>query len=296
MQGHIYQFMGHVAAGDAHEAEVELARASSIADDLRQPAQLWLTLGAQVMVAVATGRFAEAEELIPQVLAFGESAQPDAAISHRVLQRYLLGDFRGAVEGMEPAVRDLVITNQARPVFRCVLVHLLMRLGRTAEAQRGLEELSTDGFAALPFDQEWLFAMSFLAETSATLIDQKSAAALYDLLAPWAELNAVDVAEGSRGAVSRYLGLLAAATGRPGQAGSHLEAAMAMNERMGARPWLALTQEDYARMLLARRDAGDAERARDLLDRALATYRELGMESQAARAASLAREAPASRR
>jgi tetratricopeptide (TPR) repeat protein len=47
----------------------------------------------------------------------------------------------------------------------------------------------------------------------------------------------------------------------------------------GARPWLAHTQDDYARMLLARAGPGDRERAQELLDAALATYRELGMET-----------------
>ena len=48
-----------------------------------------------------------------------------------------------------------------------------------------------------------------------------------------------------------------------------------MNERMNAPPWRARTEEDHARMLLAR--GGDQERAQRLLDRARATYRELGM-------------------
>ena len=65
---------------------------------------------------------------------------------------------------------------------------------------------------------------------------------------------------------------------------------MAMNERMGARPWLAQTQEDYARMLLTRGDPGDADRARNLIEQALAMYRELGMETYAARASALAQE------
>ena len=57
-----------------------------------------------------------------------------------------------------------------------------------------------------------------------------------------------------------------------------------MNERMGARPWLAHTQHDYARMLLDRDAPGDRERAPQFLDQALAIYRELGMESYAAKA------------
>jgi tetratricopeptide (TPR) repeat protein len=296
MQGHIYQFMAHIAAGDVTEAKVELAQASSIAGELRQPAQLWLVLGAQAMIAVATGNFAEAEELIQQALEVGERAQPDAAISHNVLERYLLADFQGRSDEIEPAVRDLAIDYPARPVFRCVRVHLLGKLGRSEEALLDLEDLARGSFSAVPFDQEWLFAMSFLAETAAALADTESAAVLYDLLVPWSGQNAVNVAEGMRGSVSRYLGLLAAAMGRWSEAASHFEEGMALNERMGALPWLAFTEEDYARMLLERRDMGDPEQARELLDRALATYRELGMEPHAARAAALARGAPVARR
>jgi hypothetical protein len=41
-------------------------------------------------------------------------------------------------------------------------------------------------------------------------------------------------------------------------------------------------------MLLTRNEPGDYQRAAELLDRALLTYRELGMEAYAARASSLA--------
>jgi hypothetical protein len=63
-----------------------------------------------------------------------------------------------------------------------------------------------------------------------------------------------------------------------------------MNEKMGARPWLAHTGHDYARMLHARNGRGDRERAQALLDGALGTYREIGMDDYAAAAAALEEE------
>ena len=93
-------------------------------------------------------------------------------------------------------------------------------------------------------------------------------------------MNAVDVTEGFRGSVSRYLGLLATALERWDDAAGHFEEALALNERMGARPWLARTEDDYARMLLVRGRPGDDERARELRDQALATFSELGMVPQ----------------
>jgi uncharacterized protein HemY len=95
---------------------------------------------------------------------------------------------------------------------------------------------------------------------------------LYPALLPWAALNAADVGEGCRGAVSRYLGLLAATLGRWDEAENQFELALAANDRMGFRPWLARTQHDYARML---RGHGD-ERAAALETAALAIYEELG--------------------
>ncbi len=85
------------------------------------------------------------------------------------------------------------------------------------------------------------------------------------------------MAEGIRGSVSRYLGLLAAMRKRFDEAALHYEDALAMNERMKARPWLAHTQTDYSRLLDARGRPGDRKRAEALRDEARATCRELGM-------------------
>jgi tetratricopeptide (TPR) repeat protein len=223
-------------------------------------------------------------------LALGERAVPEGAIPHYALQQYTLLDFRGNAAEVEPEILDLVVGYPARPVFRCALAHLHARLGRFPEAKRALDDLTADRCSPLPFDQEWIFAMSLLAEASALLADVGPAQVLYEMFVPWAAVNAVDQSEGIRGSVSRYLGLLATTLTHWDDAVAHFEDALEMNERMGARPWLAHTQTDYAQMLAARDDPGDRERAKELLDQALATYRELRMVSYAARAAALAQE------
>jgi tetratricopeptide (TPR) repeat protein len=289
VQAHFHRIMAQLQLGEVSRAEVDLDAASRIAHELRMPAQLWQVRGVQAMLALAAGRLTDAEELVAQALALGEGAQPTAAIPVHALQRYTLCDFRGGLEQVEPAIRDLVAQYPARRVFSCALAYLHARLGRLPEAQRALEELATGDFSALPFDQEWLFGMSLLAETSALLAHTDSAPVLYRLLLPWAALNAVDQAEGIRGSVARYLGLLATTTQRWDEAELHFEDALAMNARMGARPWLAHTANDYARMLHARNNRSDRERAQALLEDALATYRELGMDDFAA-ATALAHE------
>jgi DNA-binding SARP family transcriptional activator len=275
-------------AGDLRDAEATMETERALFYKLRQPAQLWQIYSARAMFAVAAGRLAEAEELIPRTFAFGRRVLPDMAIGVYRLQRHALRDLQGRLEEIEPEIRDLAADYPARPVFRCVLAHVYARLERVTEAQRAVNDFAQDGFRELPFDQEWLYGMSLLAETAELLGDSASAAVLYPLLVPWASFSAADHPEGYRGSISRYLGLLATLTQGWEEAERHFEVALATEARSGARPWLAHTEHDYARMLHARDGRGDRERAHALLDQALNTYQELGMERAATAATSAA--------
>ena len=190
---------------------------------------------------------------------------------------HALADHRGTLADVEPDIQRLADDNPSRPVFRCAVAHVHARLGHREEARRELDRLAGGDFAVVPFDQEWLLAMSLLTEAVVFLDDADRASVIHGLLLPWAGLNAVDQAEGFRGAVARDLGKLAALLGGWQDAERHFEAALAINAKCRARPWLAHTRHDYARMLLARGRAGDRERARELHETALSDYGELGM-------------------
>jgi class 3 adenylate cyclase len=158
------------------------------------------------------------------------------------------------------------------------LAQVYVETGREAEARTEFEDMAASDFADQPRDGQWLVHMVLLGETSVLLGDSRRAAILYDLLLPYAERNAV--AQGFtdyEGSVSQYLGLLAATMKRWEDAEKHFEDALEMNERMGARPWVAHTQHDYADMLLTRDDKGDRERALELVSEALNMAQEMGM-------------------
>ena len=172
-----------------------------------------------------------------------------------------------------------------------MLAHLHARFGHLhrGEASRSID-LARDDFAGLPFDQEWLYGMSLLAETAGSWATRAPRCLLP--VAP--SLGRVQ-RRGSRRGV-QGLGLPLPRHPRDDDAGwaeaeLHYEDALALNTRMGARPWLAHTQHDYARMLLARNGHGDRERTQELLDDARMTYRELGMDSYAASSAAITHEA-----
>ena len=118
-----------------------------------------------------------------------------------------------------------------------------------------------------------------LSQVCVFLGDVRRAATLYTLLHPYAGRNVVSgrSLKACYGPVSYYLGLLATLLARWDEAEQHFNDALALNAKMGARPWEAHTQHDYACMLLARRHPGDQEKAQALLALALATAQELGM-------------------
>ena len=160
--------------------------------------------------------------------------------------------------------------------------------GLVQEAQAEFERLAAHDFADLPQDAMWLACLVYLTEVCVFLGDARRAATLYRLLAPCAgRAIVVGFTAACYGAASRYLGMLAATMAHWEEAQQHFEDALAMNACMGARPWLAHTQHQYAVMLLARRQPGDRERALALLDAALALSRELGMRALEARVVAL---------
>jgi tetratricopeptide (TPR) repeat protein len=263
--------------GDVADAEASLAEANRIASELRQPVQLWLLAANRALLALATGRLEEAETLMAEALPLGERAQPEHAIPHDRLQRYTLGCFRGELDGIEPELGALAADYPARPVFRCAHANCLARIGLASESQEAVDSLAADDFAVLPFDQEWLYGIALLADTCVLLQDEANAEVLYRLASPYSALNAVDVAEGFMGSISRYLGRLACLLGRVPEAIGHFEDAIKMNEHMGARPWLAYTQHDYAQLLSTSSKPGDLERGEMLLAASRAICHGLGM-------------------
>jgi DNA-binding NarL/FixJ family response regulator len=122
----------------------------------------------------------------------------------------------------------------------------------------------------------------------------RRAATLYQCLLPHAGYNIlVGPTAACYGAAARYLGMLAATMSRWPEAQSHFENALAMNTRMGAKPWLAHTQHAYARMLLRRGHPDDADKAAVLLTAALGISRAIGMPALEERLVRLQEHSPA---
>ena len=293
VDGHEQAFWAAWELGDPARRAAEFAAMTRATEELRQPAQLWMLAVVQATLALAEGRFAEAGELVERAAAVGERVQSrSAAAVTRTLPLFLLRREQGRLKDFIPEIRGSGYEFSGPLVHRSVLAHVHARQERTEEAGAILYELMNRDLSDWHVDEEWLVSVCLLAETCAILGDTECAAPLYELLLPHASLNAVAVPQLALDSTSRPLGILASLLGQFDDAARHFEEALRMNDRMGARPWLAHTQEDYARMLLVRDQTGDRERALALVANALVTYEALGMESWAEDASKLEHVSP----
>ncbi|KKK82898.1 hypothetical protein LCGC14_2798790, partial [marine sediment metagenome] len=235
------------------------------------------------------GRFQEAQRLAQQALAVGQRAQEQNAAQMFGVQMFILRSQRGELgEADVAAARRFAAQYPAVPAWRCALAFLYTELGREEEARAEFDDLAKKDFADLPQDGNLPIALGTLTETCVVLGDARRAAALYELMLPNAgQAVVVGVAATCNGSASRPLGQLAATMERWEEAEEHFQDALDMNTKMGARPWVAQTQHDYASMLLARDEPGDREKALELLTQALDAAQELGMKTLVERALAL---------
>ena len=266
--------------GDMAAVDAEIKAGARLAGELRQPWYLWWIGWWRAMRALLEGRFEEAERLARQALAIGQRVQEQNALQIFAVQLFLLRREQGRLKELEAVVKAFVEQGPAVPAWRCALAYAHSELSWEQEARSEFERLAVNNFGDLPKDGLWLIALALLSEVCAVLRDVRRAQTLFDLLLPYAGRNiVVGNSVGCAGSASHYLGHLAATMSRWEDAEAHFEAALQFNARMGARPWLAHTQHEYAEMLLARGRPGDREKALELLDRASDTAQELGMKS-----------------
>jgi DNA-binding SARP family transcriptional activator/tetratricopeptide (TPR) repeat protein len=271
-EGHALRSIILLARGDipAIRREFELMR--GLAGELGQPSQRWWIAAHEAALALLEGRLTDAETAVERARQLGDRAQSYDAANYHHLQRFVLRRQHGRVAEVLADLEHMSDVDPERPLLRCARALAQHDVGREAEARIAYQELARDQFAVLQVNNDWLLAAAFLSELNASVGTAEEAAALYERLVEFEQLN-VDTYEVSTGAVSRYLGLLAARMGQLDDAERHYDHALAFNERMGAGLWLAHTQRDYAALLLARHRPGDVARAEELRRCALSSVR-----------------------
>ncbi|HUA32638.1 MAG TPA: adenylate/guanylate cyclase domain-containing protein [Candidatus Binataceae bacterium] len=259
-------------------AREDLGRYNRWVEDRREPFLMCLVNHFHACEASLEGRFADFERFAQEALAIGQALEVENAAGIFGTQMFTLRREQGRLREVEPLLRYFIRTPEGAHAWRPGLALIYAELGRTEEAAAEFDQLAQRDFSDLPQDGNWLIAMTYLADVCVFLGDKSSALTLYEMMRPYQQVNIlISVGSACLGSASRFLGALATLMGRWDEAEQHFDDALTMNQRMAARPWLAHTQYQFARMLLSRDQPGDSAKAGALIEDALATARELGM-------------------
>jgi tetratricopeptide (TPR) repeat protein len=237
----------------------------------------WCFRSAVVMQAILHGDFADAERLAAQALDFPGGVHKEVATGVYGVQMFTIRREQGRLAEVAPLFRRFLDENPEDSAWRPGLALIASDLGFVDAARKAFEGMAASDFA-FPIDAKRNLTLCYLAEVCARLGDADRAAQLYELLSPYRDLAVVvPVSTICCGANSRYLGMLATVTGEWAAAEEHFEAALGMDERLHAWPWLAHTKAEFALALIGRGRPGDRQRAETLLAEAAASAERIGM-------------------
>ena len=265
----VWDIVGYLETGDLTRLDQAVANYMQLAEASHHPIFLYWAEIIRAMRLITSGDIEEGERTALAAYQFGERIGTPVALNFFGAQLYPIRREQGRLAEMEPLVQDLVDRYPGIPSWRCALANLYAEIGDRDKAAEHYNVIAAMNFE-LPFDQAWIIGVALLADTAGFLGDLDGAEKLHAMLSPYAD-HIVDVAGllDAYGSVRRSLGVLATVLGRFDEAEDHFERALLKNRELGDR-WLVHTEIDFARMLLARAATGDSERAKALLDDAVA--------------------------
>ena len=235
----------------------------------------------RAMLASLEGRLRDVPALIREGIRELQQMNPANATNVGNTQTWNYCRLRGRLADLEAGTEREAQRFPEMPSYLAALAIANLTAGHVDQGREHFDELANRGFAAFAFDRNWTTVMCYLADACTRLEDAGRASQLYELIQPYEHLCAITthscIAVDYVGSLHLRLANLATTIGRWQDAERHYQAAVETERRMRAGSWLARTELDYAAMLLLRSDPGDSERARSLLESALAFAQTAGM-------------------
>lgn len=261
-----------------HTAAVQTAIVmKKLAERVRHPEFIRLAAMWDVTLANLEGRFSDAAELSGELdRQLQRIGHPQAQVIP-VAQTFSWRLLQGRAAEYIPVFEARSASDPAILAWPAITAWCLAESGARDQAADLLHQAGPAAAAAA--DQNYLWWAVIVGFSGAVDLvgDRQWAEVLYDLAAPYAGNNCTLGLASFLGAADHWLGVLAGITGRFTTAVQHLEAALARHRAMGSRPLTALTQQAYGRVLSARGQGADTERARILTESAMRTADELGL-------------------
>jgi DNA-binding SARP family transcriptional activator len=267
--------LAYLRAGDRAGYERALEEARIEFEERHEELGVFLMDVLDVVVAIADGRFADAERLGRGVTQ-RFSGFPSAALATTVM----LGGAhteQGRHAEVIPAAEQLLAEVPDRGYWAW-LATAYHDVGRDSDARRIFDRYAADNWATVPKAWARALPLRHLAELCARFGDRDRATSFRPLVEPWAgQLWIAGWATSLEGAADRALGQVDMARGNFEDAEAEFEAALALERHFGAAALTARTLYWYAQMLRTRNAGHDRVRAARVLDEALETTERLGM-------------------
>ena len=254
LDGRVLRLTHLLELGDGPAAQRVLPELDRMAEWLRQPAVRLAALSRRSTLAALTGDFGAAAENARQAFQTGQAAGlPDAGAVYwgQLFAIWLHAGLPAADEQwMERELRDLVARSNLSVAHAAALVQVEAAHGAVEQARGRLDELVGTGLGTMRPDMLYLWGLTLLARDCVVLRAAGDAPRVYQALAPYAGRAAVAAgAVMCSGSTDFYLAGLAALSGDTAAADRHYRAAAGCHRRLGARPMLAHTLHEHARLL-----------------------------------------------
>jgi DNA-binding CsgD family transcriptional regulator/tetratricopeptide (TPR) repeat protein len=271
-----------IELGRLEEAREVLERHKAVSDRGRFLIYQFMGCVYDALLALAGGRFDEAETAAEQARALGDLSDTVYDAGVYGLQMFAIRREQGRLAEGLPMMRVLSERAEDQGVWRPGLTVLYAELGMLDEARRELDLLAPHGFAAVPRDSVWPACLTFLAEACVACEAVDHAETLMRELDRYAGHNLMVAMTICFGPADRLRGGLSHLLGRRQQADMYFRAAMSLADASASPVWRAHVQHDWAVFAAAN---GDLANARFLAEQAHATATVLGMNALAERAA-----------
>ncbi|MEP6762451.1 MAG: AAA family ATPase [Sporichthyaceae bacterium] len=288
--GHKWRIEAALELGTMNAVDSEVAKVSALAAATRQPLIRYHELRMRAAIAGLRGQFDVGRELNREAAELAASRLKDDASAHAMTHAFLLvlsqliGD-----PGILPADSWHVIRDLAPDIPVVVISRslMLLMLGRREEAREFYEELRPQ-LTDPAFTASGIGVLLNIVHLVEAFDDVEVASVLLGRMAKERPYAAIGVEVLCSGSSARDLGRIALVCRRYDEAVAHLETALEVNIRTGARAYVVVTRLDLARALVERGDRADLDRGRSLAGQAADEARRLGMPGSLTSATQLA--------
>jgi hypothetical protein len=265
------------AIGDLAAGRDVAERMRRLANDLRQPEYRRLAVMWEATVTAMEGCFgdadrlsAEAHRLLQQI---GHSQAQAIYLVQTLPSRWLRGTMGQVVPVLERAAQN----RTESLAWEALLAWAYAESGQPDRARGILTAIPPARLKDADRNFDWWTTTVAISNTVVRLNAREWVPTLQQMMLPYSDRNATVGQASFFGAVSHHLGVLAALLEQWDDAARHLDAALTRHQSMGARPFVCLTQQSYAAVLLRRNAPGDQDHSRRLQQEAMATARELDL-------------------